>query len=93
MKFVRALTPAETHALVPLHKNGATHRERQRAHALLLNAKGYPLKQLADIFDLDRDTLSQWLVAFQERGAAALADAPKSGRPPKLDAAARAWIV
>jgi hypothetical protein len=57
MKFIRALTETETQALRQLHKNGLTHRERQRAHALLLSAKGYTLEQLANIFDWDRNTL------------------------------------
>ena len=85
MKFVQPLTQTETQALQQLHKTGPTHRERQRAHALLLSAKGYTLDQLADIFDLDRDTLSQWMDVFQAQGVSALSDAPKSGRPRKID--------
>ena len=93
MKFVRALTETETQALRQLHKTGPTHRERQRAHALLLSAKGYTLEQLADIFDLDRDTLSQWIDVFHAQGITALGDAPKSGRPRKLDAPMREMLV
>jgi len=93
MKFVRALTETETQALRQLHKNGPTHRERQRAHALLLSAKGYTLEQLADIFDLDRDTLSQWMNVFHAQGVTALGDAPKSGRPHKLDLSTQESLV
>ena len=93
MKFVRPLTETETQALHQLHKNGLTHRERQRAHALLLSAKGYTLEQLADIFDLDRDTLSQWIDVFHAQGVKALGDAPKSGRPRKIDAPTRERLV
>jgi transposase len=93
MKFVRALTATETQALRQLHKDGPTHRARQRAHALLLSAKGYTLEQLADIFDLDRDTLSQWMDVFHAQGVTALGDAPKSGRPRKLDAPIREMVV
>lgn len=93
MKFIRALTESETQALRQLHKHGSTHRERQRAHALLLSAKGYTLEQLADIFDVDRDTLSQWMDVFHAQGVTALGDAPKSGRPRKIDAPTREMLV
>ena len=93
MKLVRALSQSETQALHQLHKNGSTHRQRQRAHALLLSAKGYTLEQLADIFDVDRDTLSQWIDVFHTQGVTALSDAPKSGRPRKLDASTRQMLV
>lgn len=76
-----------------LHKNSSTHRARQRAHAVLLSSKGYTLTQLADIFDLDRDTISEWLTVWERQGHAALSDAPKPGRPSKLDQATREELV
>lgn len=93
MKFIKNLTEEQTDTLREQHKNGCTHRVRQRAHAVLLSAKGYTLIQLADIFDLDRDTVSEWLRVWEQQGASALHDAPKSGRPSKLDAATRAELV
>jgi transposase len=93
MKFVNSLSEKQIQELRLTHRNAPTHRERQRAHVLLLSAKGYTLNQLADIFDLDRDTLSVWLDVFAQGGVAALADAPKSGRPRKLDEATRAQLV
>lgn len=93
MKFIQSLTPEQLNSLRALHKEGATHRVRQRAHAVLLSAKGYTLNQLADIFDLDRDTVSEWLRVWEQQGTAALGDAPKSGRPSKLDEATRKELV
>ena len=89
MKRVQPLSSEQSAALQQLHQNGPTHRQRQRAHAVLLSARGYKLDQLADIFACDRDTVSQWLNLFHRQGIAALADAAKPGRPPKLDAAAQ----
>lgn len=93
MKFIESLTPEQTKTLRELHKGGATHRIRQRAHAVLLSAKGYRLNQLADIFDLDRDTISEWLQVWEQQGTAALSDAPKPGRPSKLDQATRQEVT
>lgn len=91
MKFIESLTPEQTNTLRELHKGGATHRIRQRA--VLLSAKGYRLNQLADIFDLDRDTISEWLQVWEQQGTAALSDAPKPGRPSKLDEATRQEVT
>ena len=93
MKLISSLTQAQRQELRELHKNGSTHRARQRAHAVLLSAKGYTLTQMADIFELDRDTLSEWLRVWEQQGCAALGDAPKPGRPSKLDAATRGELV
>ena len=87
MKHV-SLTSVQAQDLQAIRRRGATHRQRQRAHAILLSAKGYTLDQLADIFDCDRDTISRWLELWQQQGLEGLADAPKTGRPPKLDAVA-----
>lgn len=93
MKFIQSLTPEQLNSLRELHKEGATHRVRQRAHAVLLSAKGYTLNQLASLFDLDRDTVSEWLRVWEQQGPAALCDAPKRGRPSKLDEAVREELV
>jgi transposase len=84
-KFVSALAEADQAALEHLHLYGPTARQRQRAHAVLLSAKGYGLDQLADILRSDRDTISGWLDQWQKRGLEGLADAPKSGRRRKID--------
>ena len=61
MKFIPALTEANQTALEAVYHQAKTHRQRQRAHAVLLSAKGFTLEQLADIFSVDRDTVSGWL--------------------------------
>lgn len=86
MKFISSLSAETAAALQHLHRQGSSHRERQRAHAVLLSAKGYKLDQLAMIFEVDRDTVSHWLDRFEQHGLSGLCDAPKSGRPSKLTA-------
>jgi len=93
MKFVSTLTQQQRTALEPLHLNAATARQRQRAHAVLLSADGYPIEQLAGILRADRDTISGWLTAWQKKGLDGLADASKSGRPRKIDADLEAKLL
>ncbi len=90
MKFVAALSDADRTDLEQAYHEAPAHRQRQRAQAVLLSARRYTLDQLADLFQTHRDTVSGWLGDWQAQGLAGLQDAPKSGRPPKLDAAATA---
>jgi transposase len=55
-----------------------------RAHAILLSARRYSINQLADIFAVDRESVTAWLVRWEESGTKGLDDDPKSGRPPSL---------
>jgi transposase len=87
------LSQEEREALRQAHKSAPTHRERQRAHAILLSAKGYRLNQLADIFEADRDTISRWLDDWHEQSLAGLCDAPKAGRPRLLNDTAQDVIA
>lgn len=87
------LSESERQALQQVHKNAPSHRERVRAHALLLSSKGYSLDQLAETFEADRDTVSRWLDDWQEHGLSGLRDAPKPGRPGKLNDEAHAIIA
>ena len=89
MRYIAALEEEERAELGRLHRDAPTHRQRQRAHAMLLSARGYCVEELADIFDSDRDAVARWLDHWERRtpGGAlleALSDAPKSGRPSKL---------
>jgi transposase len=91
MRYVAALEEEEKAELRRLHREAPTHRQRQRAHALLLSARGYCVEELAEIFESDRDAVARWLDHWEGRTAGrklleALSDAPKSGRPPKLSA-------
>ncbi len=93
MKFVSALTDTDKEVLARLHADGSTHRQRQRAQAILLSAKGYTLEQIADVLDASRVAVSGWLNRWHRRGLEGLADAPKSGRPRKIDAGLEAELL
>ena len=86
-KFVKPLTTAQREQLQALMKSAAPQRTRMRAHAVLLSARRYSIDQIADIYQVDRDRVSQWLEWWEAEQLAGLDDEPRSGRPPKLSEA------
>jgi transposase len=80
-------------ALEQLHRAAGSHRVRQRAHAVLLSAKGYTLDEAADALGVDRDAVSRTLDRWERGGWTALAEAPRPGRPPKVDAVLEAEVA
>lgn len=83
MKFVNKLTIQEKGSLYELMRKSLNFKVRQRAHAILLSAKKHKIEQLSDIFDVDRDTISEWLNRWEVKGIKGLTDAQRSGRPRK----------
>ena len=63
-------------------------RERCRAQAVLWLAEGLPAEQIADTFQVSRQTVYNWAERFRRREGldlrARLLDAPRSGRPPLI---------
>jgi transposase len=88
-KFVKPLTTEQREQLSAIMKSAAPQRTRMRAHAVLLSERRYSLEQIADIYQVDRDRVSQWLEWWEAEQVAGLDDDPRSGRPPKLNAAER----
>src|SRR5512132_4716985 len=84
-KFVKPLTTEQREQLSALMKSAAPQRTRMRAHAVLLSARRYSIDQIADIYQVDRDRVSQWLEWWEAEQLAGLDDDPRSGRPPKLN--------
>jgi transposase len=83
-KFISALTTEQETELRALMKNSSEHL-RCRAHAILLSARRYSLDQIADIYEVDRDTVSLWLRAWERDGSAGLSDKSGRGRKPLLN--------
>lgn len=81
MKFAKPLSPSQKQELEQIYKHHSQHRVRQRAHAILLSDRGYPIKALAALYDVKRDTMSAWLDAWEADGVSGLAEDPRSGRP------------
>ena len=84
-KFVSELTEVEVEALKIIMKEEQSSRVRTRAHIIIMSNKKYSIDVIADIYDLDRDTVSNWVTAWEESGFEGLNDKPISGRPPTLD--------
>jgi transposase len=67
-------------------------RVRRRAHALLLLSAGRSVVAVARLFATAPHRVRTWRARFLARGRRGLADEPRTGRPPKLDAAALTFL-
>jgi len=71
--------------LVTLWKTHPLHYTRVRAHAILLSGQEYTVKQITEIFGVDRDSVASWIDRFNTAGAASLEDDDRPGASPGLD--------
>lgn len=88
MRYVQ-LTSQQEQQLNQLYKTSQHHRERQRAHALLLSHRNYTIPDLADLFVVDRDTVVRWMDRWQDwltntENPLTLQDQARAGRPSSL---------
>ena len=70
-----------------LRQRDLTPRVRERLEMVKAAVLGQDLAQIAAWSGRTPATVRRWLDRFQGGGIAALADAPRQGRPPKADAA------
>lgn len=61
----------------------AVGRVSQRAHMVLLSARGYSVSQIAEIFAVGEAVVRAWLHRYAREGPSGLDDRPRPGRPPK----------
>ncbi|MBA3713730.1 MAG: IS630 family transposase [Pyrinomonadaceae bacterium] len=83
-KFVKPLTDEQRDQVKEIMKSEAPQRRRMRAHAVLLSSRRYSIDQIADIYQVDRDRVSEWLNWWDDYHFDDLDDDPRGGRPPKL---------
>jgi transposase len=83
---------AQQETLRHLTRTDPDPRVRRRAHALLLLTEGHTVVAVARLFETAPHRVRAWRSRFLERGRHGLADEPRSGRPPKLDTAALAFL-
>jgi transposase len=76
------LTAEQRRALEQVRRR-AVGRVSQRAHMVLLNARGYSVAQIATIFEVGEDVVRDWLHRYQRQGPPGLDDRPRPGRPPR----------
>lgn len=81
LKFIKPLSEVEKQTLEEVRRNHPQFRVRNRAQALLLNARAYPITQLQDLFEVGRDTISAWLNGWESKGIVGIFDEARSGRP------------
>lgn len=86
MRFIRELTEKEAEELRAVHRRAEGARERTRALAVLMSSRGHALAEMVALFGVRREAVSGWLSRWEAGGVAALADAPRAGRPPKVQA-------
>jgi transposase len=83
-RFIKPLGDEQRTALKQLMQTHPNHRVRMRAHAVLLSDRRYSLDQIADIFEVDRDTVRAWLLRWDDDHTDGLDDDPRPGRPATL---------
>jgi len=83
-RFVNELSEEQREELRELMKT-ANEQVRRRAHAVLLNSRGYSVDRIADIYEVDRDTVSHWLEHWEDDGTTGLHDQAGRGRKPTLN--------
>src|SRR5918995_6857331 len=83
---------AQHEVLHQLTRTDPDPRVRRRAHALLLLTQDHSVVAVARLFETAPHRVRAWRSRFLAKGRQGLADEPRTGRPPKLDAAALAFL-
>ena len=81
IRFVAPLPEYVEETLKEMHKNHPKSRVRMRAHIIMLSADRYKIDEIAEIYHIQRDTVSISLTKWETQGVVGLFDKPKSGRP------------
>ena len=86
MKYVSSFIEAIRQTLHEMYLNHPKPRCRQRAQAILLNAEGFNIPKLVEIFPVRRNAISDWIDRWEKYGLMGLYDLPCSGRTPIYNA-------
>ncbi|MDQ3256766.1 MAG: IS630 family transposase [Acidobacteriota bacterium] len=92
-KFVKPLTEEQRNELKEIMKSQTSQRKRMRAHAVLLSERRYSINHIADIYQVDRDRVSEWINWWNEYEFEGLDDDHRGGRPPLLTEDERARAI
>lgn len=92
-RYIRKLTKKEHQEIEEIYRHGPSARVRQRAHAVRLSVLGYSVPQIVEILGCNRQSVHNWLDAFEAHGPAGLYDQSRSGRPVIANADYRAALV
>lgn len=92
-KYVAPLTKEQEEKLKELMRVDPSSRKRMRVHSILLSNREYSVDEIAKIYEVDRDTVSIWISAWEESKFDGLEDKPKSGRPSILDEKEKELVI
>jgi len=84
MRYIGTLSEKAKKDLTSLFKHHNSHSVRRRAHTVLLSAARFTIGEIAQIYEVHRDTVIATFSRWEKDGIQGLYDAPKSGRPPTL---------
>lgn len=70
--------------LEDLIRTSLNFRVRSRSQALLWSHQGKDRLMIAEMLEVQADTVSRWLNKWEDSKLTSLVDLPKSGRPSKL---------
>ena len=82
-RYIGVLRDQDQQDLQGVVESSVSHRQRQRAQAILWSSEEVDMQTLLSLLKVDRDTLSSWFTRWQQQGLAGLADQARSGRPVK----------
>lgn len=84
MLFVKLLTETEETTLKEAHSYHPKKWTRMRAHCILLSNKDYSIKEISDIHNVCRQTVSMAIYRWEKYGFYGLCDKQRSGRKKTL---------
>jgi transposase len=83
-KYIDELSDEMIQTLEGLIKDSPIPRVRVRAHCILLSSRGFSIDEIAEIYQMHRNSVSALISYWDEKQLESLYDLPKSGRPPIL---------
>lgn len=83
--FVSALSEFAQSSLQAMYQHHGNYYTRLRAHSVLLSSDGWNVREIAKILGVNRQSVASWLHAWEAQGLCGLIEAPRSGRPKRLD--------
>ncbi len=92
-KFVLKLEEAQKIQLKQIQKESGARKERQRSQAILLSNRGYSINEIAQIIEVNRDSISCWLDRWEELSFEGLKDKARSGNPGILTSREKELVI
>jgi len=81
-KYVSELSAEDTEFIEKSMETSNSFRISRRCHVILLSSRRFSVSQIAEIHDIQRDTVSKYIDAWEKHGWEGLREAPRPGRPP-----------